>query len=188
VRWKWPPAPDRIYPGGGGPTRRHPRSFFFWWGILVGIVDIDSLIAKAKANLDTVEPVTQEILVGGQLVGARFWPLTGPAWRDLCATNPPRMGSASDQQFGYNLDAVVRAYPRVYLVEGDEITDLTVVDDAGKRVSRWPEIVDTLSGPDLKNLGYAVWGLNDYDPAQKLVAAGKASKGGLRKKRNSPES
>lgn len=139
--------------------------------------DIDALIAKARENFDTVKPVDQDVLLGDDVVTVRLWPLTGVAWRELVVNHPVRDGVQHDLALGYDLESVVRAYPRVYLVDGDEVTDVA---------ARWAEVCDVLSAPDLKALSFAVWGLNEYDPSQKLAAAGKASKGGLRKKRSSP--
>lgn len=141
------------------------------------MVDVDALIKKARDHFDTVKPVDQDVMFGDEKVTVRLWPVPGPAWRDLTAKHPWREGSTFDQALGYDLDGVLREYPRVYLVAGDEVTDVA---------DRWADLCEALSGPDLKNLAFAVWGLNDYDPAQRLAAAGKASKAGSRKKRGSP--
>ena len=140
-------------------------------------MDIDALIARQKAALDNVKPVDQDVLLGDEAVTVRLWPLTGPAWRDLVATHPWREGAQFDQQLGYNLDGVVRDYPKVYLVVDGEPVNVT---------DRWADLFEVLSGADIKNLGFAVWGLNEFDPADRLVKAGKASAGGRRKKQNSP--
>lgn len=138
-------------------------------------IDVQALIAAQKQSLDSVEPVTQEVLLGEDLVGVRFWPVSS-AWEELTSKHPPRAGVEADLALGYNLSAVVRDYPRTYLVIGDVVQ--AVVGD------QWSEVYDVLSGPDKKNLGFAVWGLNEYDPAQKLAAAGKASAGARKKKRS----
>lgn len=139
-------------------------------------IDVSGLIAQQKKALDLVEPVTQDVLLGDELVGVRFWPVGGGVWEELTSKNPPRKGSQSDVALGYNLAGVVRDYPRTYLVVGEAAEP--VVGE------QWAEVYDVLSGPDKKNLGYAVWGLNEYDPAQRLAAAGKASAGSKRKKRS----
>ena len=140
-------------------------------------MDIDALIAAQKATLDKVQPVDQDVMLGDDIVTVRVWPLSGVAWRDLTAKHPWREGSEFDQQLGYNLDGVVRDYPKVYLVADGDPVNVT---------DRWPEIVDVLTGVDIKNLGFAVWGLNEFDPANRMVSAGKASKGGRAKKPSSP--
>lgn len=138
-------------------------------------IDVKALIEAQKQSLDSVEPVTQEVLLGEKLLGVRFWPVPS-AWEELTAKHPPRSGVEVDMALGYNLSAVVREYPRTYLVDGDEVQP--VVGE------QWAEVYDVLSGPDKKALGYAAWGLNEYDPAQRLAAAGKASAGARKKKRS----
>lgn len=140
-------------------------------------MDVDALIAKARAHFDSVEPVTQDVAFGDDIVGVRLWPMTGPDWRDLIVKYPPREGVVLDTTAGYNVDAVTAVYPKVYLVQGDDVTNVA---------DRWPQICPQLSGPDLKNLATAIWGLNEYQPQKRLVDAGKASKGEKRKKRSSP--
>lgn len=139
-------------------------------------IDIQALVAAQKQKLDTVEPVTQEVLLGDDVVGVRFWPVSGGTWEEITSKNPPRAGNQSDTALGYNLAGVVRDYPRTYLVVGDDVQPVVG--------TQWAEVYDVLSGPDKKNLGYAVWGLNEYDPAQRMAAAGKASAGSRKKKRN----
>lgn len=138
-------------------------------------LDVQALIAAQKQKLDTVEPVTESVVLGDELVGVRFWPISGAAWRDLTARHPERADSQFDVALGYDLDGVLREYPRVYLVKGDEVQDVA---------DSWADICGVLSAPELKKLAYVVWGLNEYDPAQRLAAAGKASAGSRRKKRS----
>lgn len=138
-------------------------------------IDVAALIAAQKQELDSVKPLDQEVLLGGEKVTVRLWPLSGKIWRDLCAKHPNRPDSPFDQALGYDLDSLLWDYPKVYLVDGDEVTDVA---------ESWADICAVLSGPDLKNLAYAIWGMNEYDPAQKLAAAGKASAGKGRKKRS----
>lgn len=138
-------------------------------------IDVKALVAAQKQSLDSVEPVTQEVLLGETLVDVRFWPIPA-AWEELTSKHPPRSGVEADLALGYNLSAVVRDYPRTYLVDGDDVQ--AIVGE------QWAEVYDVLSGPDKKNLGFAVWGLNEYDPAQRLAAAGKALAGARKKKRS----
>lgn len=138
-------------------------------------MDIKALVAKAKQDMDTVSSVDQDVMIGDEKVTIRLWPLSGVAYRDLCALHPNRSNSEFDQALGYNLTAVTQNYPRVYTVDGDAVADV-----AGD----WADICSVLSGPDLKALEYAVWGLNEYEPATRLAAAGKASAGSRKKKRS----
>lgn len=155
-------------------------------------MDIAALVAKARESFDSVKPVDQPVLVGDEVVTARFWPIAGTAWRNLTAEHPPRPGVVMDQNLGYNLDAVTRNYPHVYLVQGDDV--VKVSDPLPKKRPGdperrpWFEVVDVLSAPDLKNLASAVWGLNEYDPAKRLAQAGKASAGGRKRRPSSPAS
>lgn len=139
-------------------------------------MDLDALIANAKTQFtdDSVEPVDQDVWYRGEVLTVRLWPLSGPAYRDLCALHPNRTNSEFDEALGYNLTAVTQSYPKVYAVSGDDVRDITEV---------WPDICAELSGPDLKALEYAVWGKNEYEPTARLAAAGKAS-AGSRKKRS----
>lgn len=149
-------------------------------------MDLKGLIAEARAAFEEIKPVTQDVLIGKAVVPVRLWPLLGRDWRELVATNPPREGSASDRGFGYNPDAVLRAYPRVALVTPDGEDNMKRVNEDGEVENLWPALFDELSGTDQQNLVFAMWGLNDYDPKNRLSEAGKASQGEKRKKRSSP--
>ncbi len=138
-------------------------------------MDIQSLVAKARRDFDTVNSVDQDVMIGDELVTIRLWPLTGTAYRDLCAQHANRTASEFDEALGYNLTAVTQSYPRVYAVDGDEVTDIA---------ETWADTCAVLSAPDLKALEYAVWGINEYEPTQRMAAAGKASAGSRKKKRS----
>lgn len=139
-------------------------------------IDVDALIAGAKAAFQRVDPVTQDVELGDEIVGVRVWPLSGSEWRDLVVKHPPRPDAVRDRNMGYNLDSVSRVYPRVALV----------VDDVEQQIGeRWADIWDVLSAPDQENVALAIWGLNEFDPRKRVE--GKALKGGRKKKRSSPE-
>lgn len=141
------------------------------------MVDVKALVEKAKQQQesDSVGHVDQDVLIAGEVVTVRLWPLTGIAYRDLCALHPNRTNSEFDQALGYNLTAVTQSYPKVYTVDGDDVVNVS---------DQWPDICAVLSGPDLKALEYAVWGLNEFEPSERLRAAGKASAGSRKKKRS----
>lgn len=141
------------------------------------VLDLDSKIATAKKSVAEIRTAEQEVLLGDDIVTVRISSVDGPKWIELTGRHPARLDVARDVQLGYNLPAVLRDYTNVEIIEGDEIDDLWRVDEEGHKYSKWPEIHDVLSGPELKNLGYALWGLNDYDHQQRLADAGKASKG-----------
>lgn len=138
-------------------------------------LDVTALVAKAKQDMDTVESVDQDVVIAGEAVTIRLWPLSGGAYRDLCAQHPNRTNSEFDEALGYNLTAVTQSYPRVYTVDGDDVQDVS---------EQWADICAVLSAPDLKALEYAVWGLNEYEPTTRLAKAGKASAGSRKKKRS----
>ncbi len=145
--------------------------------------DLDDLIAAAKQELAETEPVEQEVLLGGKIVTVRVSPVDGTTWEGITSKCPPRAGANRDMQLGYSLPDVVQAYRAIVLVDGDEIDDMVRTDEDGKSESRWPAVYAALSAPDRKNVELVVWGLNEYDHVQKMLAAGKASKGSASKKK-----
>lgn len=149
-------------------------------------MDIAALVADARASFESAEPVDIQVLVGTRAVTVRFEPIDGQAYRALSVQHPPRQGVTTDMNIGYNIDAVVRWYPRVFLVDGD---DVTKVSDSLPRKSPtdpehrpWFDLLDVLEAPDLKNLASVVWGMCEYSPQKRLMRAGKASAGGRKKK------
>lgn len=140
-------------------------------------MDLDSLIAKAKKEITETRTVDQPVVLGDRLVTVRLSSVDGPKWIDITSRHPARPEVPRDVQLGFNLPAVLRAYPGVELVDGDEVDDLQREDGEGKKYSRWPEVHDVLDPDALKNLAFALWGINEYDHQQRLVAAGKASTG-----------
>lgn len=143
--------------------------------------DLDGLIATAKQGVADTKPVEQEVLLGGKLVTVRVFAVDSTTWTGITDRCPPRAGVVRDRQFGYSLPAAVEAYRAVVLVDGDEVDDMMRTNEGGETVSRWPEVFAALSSPDRKNIELAVWGLNEYDHVQKMLAAGKASKGSAAK-------
>lgn len=139
-------------------------------------IDVQALLAAQKQKLDEVKPVTQEVLLGEDLVGVRFWPVSGDVWEEITSKNPPRKDNPSDAALGYNLSGVARDYPRTYLVIGDDVKPIVGEE--------WAEVYSALSGPDKKNLCGAVWGLNEYEATKRMAAAKKASGRGRKKKRS----
>lgn len=148
-------------------------------------MDLDALIAKGRAALENVQPVDQDVMIGDELVTVRFWPMTGGEWRAFTAAHAPRAKSVFDQNAGYNVDAAVRGYPKTYLVQGDDVVNVAVPADPEKPDHlRWHDIYDLLSGPDMKNLAIALWGINEFEHQKRFAQAGKASAGGRKKKRS----
>lgn len=149
-------------------------------------LDVSALVSKAREQFDKVDPVEQDLLIGGELVKARFYPVTGQEWRALVVAHPPRVEAegektvviAADRPFGFDADSLLTDYPRVSLVDGDGETELSAAE--------WADVVSVLSGPSLEAARLTVWGINVFQPAQEFTAAGKASAGGRKRKRRSP--
>lgn len=152
------------------------------------MVDVAALVSKARAVFEDAKPVDQAVLAGDEALTVRLWPLEGAAWRELKAKFPPRREMvdgkqvlvAADASYGFNLDGVVAAYPRVKLVEDGAEVDVTPEE--------WASLCSVFAGPSLDALAMTVWGKNEFEPNQRLAAAGKASRAGRRKKPASPAS
>lgn len=151
--------------------------------------DIEALIAGAKKAIEQVEPEDVEILLGEDLVQIRFWPVSGQEWRGLVASHPARLEkdadgksviAQQDRAHGFNVDSLTRAYPRVALVDddGEKPLDGTL----------WGRILDVLDGPGFEGIAATIFFLNVIIPSQRTAAAGKASRGGAKRKRVSPAS
>lgn len=151
-------------------------------------IDVAALVSKAREQFEQAEPTDQEILVGGDRVTLRVRPVTGQEWRGLVVAHPPRTEQvdertvviAADRVYGFNMDTLLPEYPAVSLVDGDEETPLSS--------DEWADIVSVLAEPSLDAARLTVWGVNVYKPSKEFADAGKASKGGRKKKRRSPAS
>lgn len=145
-------------------------------------MNLDILISKARKAFEQVDPTDIQVLLGDERVTLRLFPLAGHEWRDLIALYPPRLvaGATEDRVAGYNVDAVVSVYPRVWTVDGD------------RQIPVAPEqlvsLVEVLSGPELKALAATIWSINESEPAKRVRAAGKGSTGARPRKRRSPAS
>ena len=142
-------------------------------------MNVQERIAKARTELEATEPITVKVEVGGEVTELSFRPLTGMGWADLTAAYPPRAGATLDQNIGYNLDAVVAAFPpQNVLVDGGP----ALVDG----VNVYTEIVGVLASPHLKRIGEVLFHIQQMVPAQRLVELGKASAGVQKRKPRSP--
>ena len=149
-------------------------------------IDVEALIAGAKKTFEQAEPEDVQILMGEEAVTARFWPLSGREWRDLVAAHPARSEEIdgktvvvqADRVFNFNADTLTSAYPRVALVQGDDVTDLTL--------ALWGRVLSVLDGNAVEGIAATIFYMNVIDPAKRLAAAGKASKGERSRKLSSP--
>lgn len=152
-------------------------------------MNVDDLIAKAKAQLDEAEPVTKHVTLGGEMVGIRYRPLGGDKWRALTRQHLPREGSFMDQNLGYNVDESVRGFPNFEIVgEDDKVDDLKRFRDDQKWHYIWPEVFETLEAPAIEILAQSLWETHEYEAQQRMIAAGKALRAGRGKKPASPAS
>lgn len=149
-------------------------------------MNVDDLIAKARAHIAEAEPVTKHVVLGDEMVGVRYVPLAGDAWRGLTAQHLPRPGSFMDQNFGYDVDGVARSFPGVCIVRGDDVDDLVRVGPDGKPRHIWSEVFGVLDSPAIEIIAQSMWETHEYNPLQAMIAAGKALRGGRQKKRSSP--
>ncbi|MEV4777455.1 hypothetical protein [Microbacterium sp. LWH12-1.2] len=147
-------------------------------------IDLDALIAEAVALVEDAEPELVPVVLGRSRVGVRFVPMMGSAWRDLVLKHPPRTDVMQDVNLGYNVDAVVAAYPNVALVDGDDVDDMIREDAEGKPFSKWPTVWGALTSTGRKEVATEIWAAHELLPEKVVEAAGKAS-AGLRKKKRS---
>lgn len=137
-------------------------------------VDLDALIAKARAALAEGEGKTVPVEVGGELVDVTLRPVAGHVWATLIATHPPRPNAEVDATVGFDSDSVGRDYP---------VEKITV---AGEPVDekKWRELFEVLTGPGVHAIAAALWALNQVEPQTRVLQLGKARTSGPRKKRN----
>lgn len=130
-------------------------------------MNLQDKIAKAKALHESVEPTALDVELGEELTRLTFRPIWGASWQDIVATHGPRPGSDTDQAVGYNTDAVASDYP----------VEAVMVDGESPSEDEWRELLSVLSAPSRNNIAAVLYSLNQLEPAKRLVAAGKASRG-----------
>lgn len=122
---------------------------------------------------------------GDALITLRFIQLPGTAWAAITSKCPPRPGVPVDEQYGYNFDTATMAAARFIdedgrhygvRIEDDVEVPFTVerTKDNPNGVDEWSDLIETLTGHDLRKLRNTVWGLNEYLPQIQLEAMGKA--------------
>lgn len=96
------------------------------------------------------------------LVVLRFTRLDGSKWAELTSLHPVRVGVQIDMHYGYNYDAVcgAAAAESGVRVEGDDEVPMTP--------EQWVKLLEVLSGNEVQAIRDVVWGLNEYEPAQRL--------------------
>ena len=157
---------------------RSRLAFTFDMGDEILTVDVDELIASAKAAQDQAVPEDVEVLFGEQLTKVRLWPLTRQAWRELVDKHAARFDlvdgrrvvSQSDVAYGFNTATLPEAYPRVAIVQGDEEQKL---DKA-----TWKRLLQVMPEDGYAGVLAVIVFMNVGAPAQRTMEAlGKAFMG-----------
>jgi hypothetical protein len=140
-------------------------------------MELEELLAEADAILEAVEPITVPVTLGKSTVGVRFLPMSGADWGNLTVRFPPRMDAPQDLRHGYNIDAVVGAYPNVALIVGDKVDDMVRVQEDGSKKSIWPETWARLTSTGRKDVETEIWVAHELVPEKRVDAEGKGSEG-----------
>lgn len=127
--------------------------------------DVKALIAKQRAELETVKQYDVTVACGGEEVKVSLERVSPDEWDDLVNAYPPRAGVEGDATIGYNPKGVARAYPRIRL-DGDEVDAET-----------WGEFFDVLESLHKNNVGLVIWNANVFVVLQELRELGKARAG-----------
>lgn len=131
-------------------------------------MDLNALIEKQRASLET--PVTDavDVILGGELVTVEVTKLRPELWDDLVSLHPPRRGS-TDDGVGYNQKTLPAHYPADRLsVGGEPVTG-----------EQWTAIFASIDPAHRNSVGTVIWGINIYQSVTKLQALGKARAGVL---------
>jgi hypothetical protein len=155
------------------------------------------LIAKAKADIEKRSDADVPIVIGGEVVDLVVASFDARDWANLTAVHPPRDGSVTDTRLGYNTDAVAEdALPLCgFRRVGDELVKLT--DDEcgdlfGYRVDAKTKAKErvrgVLSADDRNTIATVMWGLNVFEPLQRVMEAKKVLAAKPQKKQRSPAS
>lgn len=147
-------------------------------------LDLDALLATAKAMVEDAEPELVPVVLAGKQIGVRFVPVSGADWRDLALKHPPRPNVTRDLNVGYNIDALVSDYPHIVLVDGETVEDMIREDAEGKPYSKWPAVWAALTANGRKDVSAALWAAHERTPERLVADAGKASPGSRKKKRS----
>lgn len=124
---------------------------------------------NARPIQDQLDAIAEA--AAASLVTLRFYQLPGDEWTMLTSLHPVRLDSVMDRQYGYNIDAVIRAavfyksengVQYGFRLDGDTEHPLTVEDTN--------DLFHVLSGSEIAQIRDAVYALNEYDPAKRVNA------------------
>lgn len=129
------------------------------------MTDLKALIEKQRAALSVVKFQDVSVVLGGEKVTLTVERVLPDVWDELMLRNPPRRGSKSDEDAGYNTKGVTLAYPRL-LRDGEVL-------DAEMRA----ELYGVLDSTWRNNIGITIWGVNVNESLREMRELGKASAG-----------
>jgi hypothetical protein len=113
-----------------------------------------------------------DIQLNGKPYTFRFTAMNGLDWATECDRHPARPGVKLDLQYGYNLRSIAEAVAPVcgVRVVGDPLGEETEALSA----EQWETLLGKADGQTYRHLTDAIWAVNEYLPAQAVVAAKKA--------------
>lgn len=183
----------------GRPPPRRPGRFIRiggdrWWTMS----SLKELVAKQKREQVSVTPVGRaEVVLAGELVTFEFEKLHAKAWLDLVALHPPRSGSSTDVNIGFNVHSLAPEYPveSVRIVETEPAPDDTPEGVEPEVIEHLHEVTEedyrdmfsVLDAIHIDTIATVLWSLNVLQDRLAVAAARKASKGEPSKKPSSPE-
>lgn len=129
------------------------------------MTDLKALIANQRAKNAVVVSDDVEIVVGGEKVTLTIERVHPDAWDALMLAFPPRAGSASDSELGYNAKGVILNYPRL-------LNDGEALDEEGIA-----ELYSDLDSVWRNAIGIVIWGVNMNHALQEMRSLGKARAG-----------
>ena len=132
---------------------------------------LEDVAAAKSAPKKLSAPVP--VLLNGTLYELVFERADGDVWAECVSRHPARADAVIDLRYGYNFNAVVL-----------EIAPKTgrLADGTAIPGEAWADLIPSLAGAEIAAVTDAIWALNEWDPAQEIERAKKASKAGSRKK------
>lgn len=126
-------------------------------------------------------PVLVPVTINGALYQVETKRLPGTVWDGIVARCPAR----AEQHFlvGYDTGRATRIalqeHGRLLNAEGDAVDTSPKLDERGNAVDDpWGDVLEAISGVELRAVSAAWWGLNEQDPDAMVTALKKASAGG----------
>jgi len=142
----------------------------------------EELLAKRESEkLAGTEKLDVQVVFGGELITLRFREMLGTEWAAITANNPPRLEALVDRRFGYNVHAVCQAAAPVSGVHVDGDSEVKW------SAEQWALFFPEISGPGFAEICDAIWGLNQWNPQQRVEKLKKALIADSTVKQNSHE-